>query len=238
MKDRKTLDIRETGALVDGQPQVSNRRLFLQLHAFTGCNDLEPLLPVLSDFDCVLYEDLNHPNGIGIVIATEDPIDIVTKVRKAFSQDCFRRLTYRPEMTMIGRTYASGREVELEDWLLKKPIRNLMNTDFPWAIWYPLRRKPNFYLMEHRQRGPILAEHGMIGQSYASKSLAADIRLASFGLDINDNEFVIGLVGPELHPLSRLIQDMRGTKQTAEYIDSLGPFFVGHVFWRSNQLSN
>ena len=62
---------------------------------------------------------------------------------------------------------------------------------------------------------------------------AADIRLACFGLDRLDNEFVIGLVGPELHALSRLIQDMRKTQQTGKYIESLGPFFVGKVHWQS-----
>ncbi len=238
MKDRRKLDVREIGAPVEGQPQVSDRRMFFQLHAFTDCNDPEVLLPALSGLDCVLYKDLHHPDGVGIVIATENPADMVGKVRETFSKDCFHRLTHRPEMTMTGRTYASGRETDLEDWLIEKPLRNLLSTDYPWAIWYPLRRKPNFYLMEHRQRGPILAEHGMLGQSYASQGLAADIRLACFGLDANDNEFIIGIVGPELHPLSRLIQDMRGTQQTAEYIDSLGPFFVGHVFWRSGESSS
>ena len=76
-------------------------------------------------------------------------------------------------------------------------------------------------------------EHAMIGQSYAQAGYAYDIRLACFGLDQNDNEFVIGLVGPELYPLSRLIQEMRHTQQTAKYIDSLGPFFVGKVCWQS-----
>ena len=69
----------------------------------------------------------------------------------------------------------------------------------------------------------------MLGRSYAAEGYASDIRLACFGLDTNDNEFVIGLVGPELYPLSRLIQDMRKTEQTAQYIESLGPFFIGKV---------
>ena len=69
--------------------------------------------------------------------------------------------------------------------------------DFPWAIWYPLRRKSEFYRLEHRDRGRILAEHAILGRSYASEWIyASDIRLACFGLDTNDNEFVIGLVGP------------------------------------------
>ena len=67
----------------------------------------------------------------------------------------------------------------------------------------------------------------MIGRAYAQAGYAQDIRLACFGLDPHDNEFVIGLVGPDLYPLSRLVQDMRKTQQTAKYIESLGTIFCG-----------
>jgi chlorite dismutase len=36
-----------------------------------------------------------------------------------------------------------------------------------------------------------------------------------------------------LHPLSHIVQTMRKTKQTSEFIQSLGPFFVGHAVWQS-----
>ncbi len=44
---------------------------------------------------------------------------------------------------------------------------------------------------------------------------------------------MIGLVGRALHPLSHLVQAMRRTGQTSQYLESLGPFFVGHVLWQS-----
>jgi hypothetical protein len=47
------------------------------------------------------------------------------------------------------------------------------------------------------------------------------------GLDTHDNDFVIGLVGRDLHPLSHLVQTMRRTAQTSEFIQTLGPFFIG-----------
>ena len=65
--------------------------------------------------------------------------------------------------------------------------------------------------------------------AYGQQELAHDIRLACHGLDAEDNEFVIGLVGRELHPLSHLVQAMRKTRQTREFIAKMGPFFVGHV---------
>ena len=226
------LDIREVGAPIDGKPQVSDLRLFLQLHVFGGCSDLKPIIETLEkgSLNAVLYDDLNHPTGIGVLFMAEDPAVLMTASRTLLlkAQDT-PDLLYRSEMTMTGRTYSSGREPNLEEWLLNKPRQNVLNPDFPWAIWYPLRRKPEFYRLEHRERGRILGEHAMLGRSYATGGYASDIRLACFGLDTNDNEFVIGLVGPELYPLSRLIQDMRQTEQTTKYIESLGPFFIGKV---------
>ena len=226
------VDLREVGAPIDGEPQVSDRRLFLQLHVFKDCSDPNNIVEVLekSNLNAVLYDDINNPTGIGVLFIVEDPAVLATEVRDllaAFQHAA--NLSYRPEMTMIGRTYSSGREPNLEEWLLNKPLQNALDPNFPWAIWYPLRRNPEFYRLEHRERGRILGEHAMLGRSYAAGGHASDIRLACFGLDTNDNEFVIGLVGPDLYPLSRLIQDMRQTEQTTKYIESLGPFFVGKV---------
>ena len=48
----------------------------------------------------------------------------------------------------------------------------------------------------------ILAEHGAIGMSYGAGDYAHDIRLACHGLDKSDNDFVVGLIGKDLYPLS------------------------------------
>ena len=226
------IDIRETGAPIDGEPQFSDRRLFFQLHVFEDCSDPEMITKTLeqSRLNAVLYDDLNCPTGIGVLFAAENPEALMTASRDLLLQAReMPDVLYRSEMTMLGRTYSSGREPNLEEWLINRPLQNVLNPNFPWAIWYPLRRKPEFYRLERREQGRILGEHAMLGRSYASGGHASDIRLACFGLDTNDNEFVIGLVGPELYPLSRLIQDMRRTEQTTKYIESLGPFFVGKV---------
>jgi chlorite dismutase len=226
------LDIREIGTPINEEPQYSDRRLFLQLHVFEECHDPESIIEILENgsLNAVLYDDLNHPTGVGVLFLAEDPAALITETRSLLqnAQET-SDLIYRPEMTMIGRTYSSGREPNLEEWLINKPRNNVLNPDFPWAIWYPLRRKSEFYQLEPRDQGRILGEHAMLGRSYAAGGYASDIRLACFGLDTNDNEFVIGLVGSELYPLSRLIQDMRKTEQTTKYIESLGPFFVGRV---------
>lgn len=230
------LDLREVGAPIDGKAQLSETRLFFQLHVFSQCYRPDVFIDHIQQSNykppgAIFYDDLNNSTGIGVLLIAPNPESLMQQslVLKDMQLKFDREISYRPEMTMIGRTYSSGREPSLEEWLINKPIKNVFNPKFPWAIWYPLRRKPEFYQLEQRERGRILGEHARLGRSYAAGGYASDIRLACFGLDTNDNEFLIGLVGPELYPLSRLIQDMRQTEQTTKYIESLGPFFIGKV---------
>jgi chlorite dismutase len=114
-----------------------------------------------------------------------------------------------------------------------RPRRTVLNPAWPWGIWYPLRRGGAFARLSPQEQGAILREHGTMGRAYGDADLAHDVRLACHGLDTHDNDFVIGLVGRALHPLSHLVQAMRRTAQTSQYLQSLGPFFVGHALWQS-----
>lgn len=230
-----TRDIRDRGAPVRGIPQVSTRRLYCQLQVFTGCTDPKPLIKALEStgLDAALYADANDPRGVGVLFMNEDPDVFVSAIRNIYNSGPFATLTLRPEFTMFGRTYGMGREENLEDWMLEKPRRNALNPAYPWAIWYPLRRRGEFELLPKRDQGRILMEHAMIGRAYGQAGYAQDIRLVSYGLDQNDNEFILGLLGAELFPLSRIVQEMRKTEQTSKYMDRLGPFFVGKVIWQS-----
>jgi Chlorite dismutase len=225
------VDVFERGA----KQQRSGRRLFLQLQVYDGCADVKPLAAALesSRVDAVLYADVSAPGGVGILAFAEDPAAFVTGVREVLGGDRFGRLIRRPELTMFGRTYSSGFEPDLDDWLLRRPRRTVLNPEWPWAIWYPLRRTGAFARLGPEEQSAILREHATIGRAYGDADLAHDIRLACHGLDSHDNDFVIGLVGRDLHPLSHLVQTMRKTAQTSQYIETLGPFFVGHVLWRS-----
>jgi chlorite dismutase len=156
----------------------------------------------------------------------------VGELRAVFNSPAFAGLALRRELTMLGRTYASGHEVDLEDWLLRRPRRVMGDSKLPWAVWYPLRRTGAFARLGPKEQGAILREHGVIGRAYGEAGLGHDIRLACNGLDQNDNDFVIGLIGPDLYPLSHLVQAMRKTIQTSEYIEKLGPFFVGRACWQ------
>ena len=244
----KIPDILEHGAPVDGQPQTSEARLYMQLNVFTSIrgrygysyseyeNKLENLVAALSEsgLDAALYVNVNDPRGVGVLFLAEDPSTFVINVRDLIGQVEFWKWKRRQEMTMLGRTYSLGYEPDLRESLIGRPRRTVLNPDWPWAIWYPLRRNGAFARLEHKEQRQILMEHAHIGRAYGRADFAHDIRLACYGLDEADNDFVIGLLGKELYPLTRVVQDMRKTQQTALYIDSLGPFFVGKKIWSSN----
>jgi len=229
------LDIREKGGPKDGVPQFSDRRLFMQLTAFTGCRDAHKLINSLvgTGVDCVLYEELADPTGVAVLAMAEDPSLLVTKLRHDLASGAFAELTLKPEFSMLGRTYALGYEPKLEDWLLHRPRRVVSDAATPWAIWYPLRRTGAFAALPKAEQGQILKEHGVIGRQFGDAGLAMDIRLACHGLDKNDNDFVIGLIGKDLAPLSILVETMRPSVQTSKYLAGLGPFFVGRAVWRT-----
>lgn len=233
---RENVDLSEKGGPRNGQPQSLDRRLFMQLLAFGECHDTAELARALEagGFEAVLYKDLNDPYGVALLTWGEQPDFFVTLLRPFLAEQPFGLLAPKPELTMIGRSYSIGHEPDLEDWLLQKPRRTVLNRESPWAVWYPLRRKGEFSALPPEEQAAILAEHGRIGHAFGEAGYAQDVRLACFGLDQHDHDFVIGLIGSELYPLSACVQQMRKTRQTAHYIETMGPFFVGKAFWQSS----
>ena len=230
----ESLDLSEKG-LKDGQPVSLDRRLFMKFTAFTGCPDAAEAAAALAaaGVEGALYLDANDPRGIGLIVLSEDPDYFVATLRAVFNAPPFSSLTHKPEFDMLGRTYSLGYEPDLEDALLIKPRSKTLNPDFPWAVWYPLQRAKSFQTLPEIKQRQILGEHGTIGKRFGFAGLAADVRLACHGLDKLDNDFIIGLLGPNLFPLSAVVQEMRKTEQTSQYLDRLGPFFVGKVAWQS-----
>jgi hypothetical protein len=228
-------DLSERGGQKDGQPQRSDDRLFMQLLAFGGCADVTAVARHLAGcgLEGAVYEDVNDPRGIAVLTLTRTPDAFVTGVRAALTSGPCAPLTLKPEYTMLGRTYAIGYEPDLHETLIDRPRRTVLNPSWRWAVWYPLRRSGKFAELPEQEQRTILAEHGTIGKAFGAGDYAHDIRLACHGLDRDDNDFVIGLIGKELFPLSALVQAMRKTQQTALYLDRLGPFFVGRAVWQS-----
>lgn len=229
-------DLSEKGGLKDGGPQRSDERLFMQLLAFGGCRDAAALAGHVraSGIDGAVYEDANDPRGIALLAVARTPETFVERIRPVLNAGPWAGLTLKPEYTMLGRTYSIGYEPDLRETLVERPRRTVLNHDWRWAIWYPLRRSGRFAQLAEQEQRTILAEHGAIGMSFGAGDYAHDIRLACHGLDRDDNDFVIGLIGKELFPLSAVVQAMRKTQQTALYLDRLGPFFVGRAIWQSS----
>ena len=228
-------DLSEKGGLKDGLPQRSDDRLFMQLLAFGGCRDAGAVAGQVeaAGIEGVVYEDVNDPRGIAVLALTRTPDDFVERLRPALTKGAAAELTLKPKYSMLGRTYALGYEPDLQDTLIARPRRTVLNPAWKWAVWYPLRRSGKFAQLSDQEQRTILAEHGAIGMAFGAGDYAHDIRLACHGLDRDDNDFVIGLIGRELFPLSAVVQSMRKTQQTSLYLDRLGPFFVGRAVWQS-----
>ena len=229
------LDLRERGGVRNGEQQTSDRRLFMQLLAFGDAENTGSLVRALQGerLPGVLYADANDPRGVGLLSWSADANFFVGRLREFLLKPEFAALTPKLEYSMLGRTYALGHEPDLEDWLIEKPKRTVTDAATPWAVWYPLRRTGAFSTLPPEEQTPILREHGKIGHSFGESGLAHDVRLACFGLDKNDNDFVIGLIGAELFPLSACVQSMRKTRQTSQYIQQMGPFFIGKAIWQT-----
>jgi chlorite dismutase len=232
-EEGRTVDIAEKGRY-EGEVISLDRRLFMQLLAFGGVSETNLLIAALNDSGIpgVLYEDINDPAGVALLTFAEEPDFFLETLRPFLHQEPFAALSPKPEYTMLGRTYSIGYEADLERVLIGRPIERVVDPEMPWAIWYPLRRSGAFEQLSQEEQRKILMEHGGIGRAYGEAGLAVDIRLASFGLDKHDNDFVIGLLGHELYPLSRVVQRMRKTQQTSKYLTNLGPFFIGKAVWQ------
>ena len=228
-------DISERGGQKGGHRQRSDERLFMQLTAFGDCRDPDAVAAQLtaSGIDGVLYQELNDPRGIAVLALSRTPEFFIDTVRPVLNSGACAALTRKPEFTFFGRTYGLGYEPDLEDALFARPRRTVLNPAWRWAMWYPLRRNGAFAQLPPEQQRVILAEHGEIGIRFGTADYAHDVRLACHGLDTKDNDFVIGLIGKDLYPLSAVVEAMRKTQQTSLYLDRLGPFFVGRAMWQA-----
>jgi chlorite dismutase len=233
--EKTTLDLSEKGKTKDGEDTSLDRRLFIQFLAFGNCHNTGALAEALeqSDIEGALYVDINDPYGVGLLVMSEDPDLFVTTLRQFLNRSPFVDLTPKPEYTMLGRTYAIGYETDLEETLIGRPRRKVVDPSWSWVVWYPLARKKDFELLPEKEQQLVLREHGGIGFTFGRAGYATDIRLACHGLDKNDNDFVVAVLAHELYPISAVVQAMRKTKQTSLHLENLGPFFVGKVFWQS-----
>ena len=199
------IDVRERGAPREGAAQEMDRRLFMQLLAFRCHEGASPSGAVAQAIEGltqagspgVVYADVNDPSGFAMLTWSESPSDLLERSRPIYEQKLRGSAAPRTECAMLGRTYSSGFEPDLEYWLLRRPRETVLNESWPWAVWYPLRRSGSFERLDRREQGEIVHEHAMIGRAYGRDDLAHDVRLSCHGLNAGDNDFVIGLMGRE-----------------------------------------
>src|SRR5690554_5433413 len=132
MRSDYEVEIRERGRSKDGEIVYADRRIFMQLLVYRAGEDValdwafDELEAGLKETGLggVIYRDLNDPRGLGLLTFSLEPADFVRDLGKIFSKAPAARLEARPEFTMIGRSYSTGYEQDLEFWLVERPKRN------------------------------------------------------------------------------------------------------------------
>jgi len=230
-------DVFEHGRSPQGEELKSDERLYMQLLTFSGCTDPQACIDWTREtgWDAVVYQDSGDPWGLGLLLMDTRPEVFTDTLFPALRQSPWSSLTPRADGSLFARSYSIGYESDLQQTLVTRPRSRALNPDWPWAVWYPLRRSGAFAKLTRREKMKILGEHGTIGRAWGEAGYAHDIRLACFGMDRADNDFAVALVGPELRSLSKIVEVMRGTVQTSTYIEKLGPFFVGKALYQSPQ---
>ena len=153
-EEKDQVDISEKGRGPDGKPISSNRRLFMQLLALGGCADEPGTIQALdsSSVNGTLYRDVNDPEGIALLAATEDPDFFAGELRDLLRNDPLKEMFLKEEYTMLGRTYTIGYETDLDHILVDRPLQRITNPENAWAVWYPLRRTGAFQKLEKNIR--------------------------------------------------------------------------------------
>ena len=211
----------------------------MQLLAFGDCHDAKPLAAALEsagDRGRCSTRTSTIRVASALLTLTQDPTTSSTGAADA-QRGPFASLTQKPSTRCSAAPTRSATSPICNDVLLNRPRRTVLNPDWRWAVWYPLRRSGKFAQLPIEEQRVILAEHGTIGMSFGAGDHAHDVRLACHGLDKDDNDFVVGLIGKDLFPLSAIVQAMRKTQQTSLYLERLGPFFVGRAVWQSARRS-
>ena len=228
-------DVAEHGRTAEGETTSLDRRLFMQLQAFGGARDTAALVAALeaAGIEGALYEDVNDPTGVALLTLSETPDAFVDELRGFLQLAAVRRAR--------AEAGADDARPHLRDRLRAGPRGDARRAAAPArprpgpALGDLVPAAPGRLVRAALARGAERDPHGARRRRDGVRraGLGYDIRLACHGLDRADNDFVVGLLGPELHPLSVIVQRMRKTRQTSLHLERLGPFFVGRVAWQS-----
>jgi chlorite dismutase len=96
---------------------------------------------------------------------------------------------------MLGRTYAIGYEPDLPEAIPPPAAPHGAQHGLAVGGVVPAAPKRTVRAAPSEEQRVILAEHGAIGMSFGAADYAHDVRLACYGLDKSDNDFVIRPAG-------------------------------------------
>ncbi len=152
----ESVDVAEHGRSADGETTSLDRRLFMQLHAYGGARDTASLIAALESAGVVgrplrgreRSDRCRASHGLGVAgrlrlgVPRLPPVDLRSRSSSRS----------RSSRCSAGRT-RSGYEQDLEDALVERPRRRVLDPALAWAIWYPLRRAGSFEQLSRQRAG-------------------------------------------------------------------------------------
>ncbi len=148
-----------------------------------------------------LYVDANDPQGIGIMVASEDPDYFVTRLATLFNRRPFADFVHRPRVRHARSQLLDRLRVRPRGHTAREAARKAAEPreyTGPSGTRCSAPRSSRPCPADHQRR--ILAEHGSLAKRYGAGGHAADVRLACHGLDSNDNDFIVGLARTQATP--------------------------------------
>ena len=166
------------------------------------------------------------------MVAAENPEYFVSDLRTLFSRRPFEGLVHKPEFDMLGRTYSIGYEQDLEETLFKRPLSKMLDAEEHLGR-SGIRSSAPRSSTRCRRSISARSSRSMARSRTATRAMRTTSASRATASTRTITTSSSGLVGAQLHPLSAIVQEMRKTEQTSQYLDSLGPFFVGRAIWQS-----
>ena len=235
------IDVNEYGGKKDGERQAMNRRLFMQLLVFDApageaADEIGKDLAAQLRHNAiagVVYADASSPRGLGLLTWSEDPAHFVQAVRPLFARrlaaqggpapavrDARPHLRHGPRAGPRARAPAP-RHPERDE---RRSTRGTSGTRSAARA----RSRGS----TRRSRAASCASTRRSASPTARPSWRTTSASRATGSTPRTTSSSSASSGASSTRFSHLVQTMRKTRQTSEYIAKMGPFFVGFVLHR------
>ena len=208
----------------------------MKFTAFGGCADPQAAVAALAEdgVEGALYVDANDPQGIGLIVAAEDPGLLRDDAARAVQPPAVRgvhaqaRVRHaRPHVLDRLRARSRGHavhEAARQDAEPREPLGRVVSAAARRRSFRRCRPIISAASWPSTARSRNATAPAGMPPTCASRATASTRTTTTSSSACSARTCI---------RLSAVVQEMRKTEQTAQYLDSLGPFFVGKAVWQA-----